>query len=526
MFSIYSHVRSRNQRQDPDEYDSDAQTPTPPPSLLVTRQSQSAVIARPGQASSLPTPSRPTSYIDSARKSAPAFTRHQPPGTSIAPAAVLFPSKASEPSISDEEEAAEAPAVEEFLAGDSPDRTGRWAQDAIKREASPPQRLDHFPVISPPSKKEQLLHQHRGFLLRIRRTLRGRILSNAPVGDRSVRNTRYISPFTTDELQDFYNKRRRSADRIEAWVEEVSSGIPEVPEIGEREESVEPSGLRQPFTPEPKEQRQRRRKSSPVSARHQSVRNVRVEKSQRTGVAARTSKALLPSSTNLDKLATMLSDPATSDTDIAPLVTTWTKTLISKIDNLNISLAERDSIISSLEKEAESSDSRIEDANGKIKKLQSRLSLLEPSSSLLQDEIVGLRKQLEMAEKEKHGEQVKVQNLNIQLSTLVRQAKADKKASEKREVALRDEIEKERAKVEQAIGFQADKEKEMSVSRQPEVANSSTGLQDSGNAELKEKYDALEKVAREVARECGIMAGDNFGPCGLALAKLKRHMGE
>lgn len=116
------------------------------------------------------------------------------------------------------------------------------------------------------------------------------------MGDRTRRNLRYVSPFTPDELQDFYNsKRRRSAERVEAWVEEVGLEIPEeIPEIRERSVSIEPSRLRQGFTPEPKKQRQRRR-SSPESSRHKSVRSGRVEKSERTGVAARRSKGIYPS---------------------------------------------------------------------------------------------------------------------------------------------------------------------------------------------------------------------------------------
>lgn len=138
---------------------------------------------------------------------------------------------------------------------------------------------------------------------------------------------------------------------------------------------------------------------------------------------------------------------------------------------------------------------------------------------------------------------MKIQNLNIQLSTLIRQAKTDKKAFEKKEGEWREVVVKEKAKNElmrnelarneQADRERASKEKEKSLSRQPEssrqpeFAPSSSGFQGGGSdAGLKAKYDALEVVAREVAKECGLMAGDNFGPIGKALAKLKRHMGE
>lgn len=175
------------------------------------------------------------------------------------------------------------------------------------------------------------------------------------------------------------------------------------------------------------------------------------------------------------------------------------------------------------------------------------MTRLEPSSSSLQAEIGGLKKQVELLEREKKGDQQKVQNLNIQLSTLVRQAKTDKKGFEKREGELREVVMKEKAKNElvrneladreradreRVNKEQANKEKEKSLSRQlesshqPEFAPPSSAVQSNVDRELKAKYDALEVVAREVAKECGLMAGDNFGPIGKALAKLKRHMGE
>ncbi|TLD20137.1 hypothetical protein E2P81_ATG09207 [Venturia nashicola] len=548
MFSIYSHVKNRNRPQSPDDFDSDAQTPTPPPTFPSSRLSQSATIFQPSQAVSLPGPTRLSSRVDLPRNSAPAFTRHsQPHPQPIAPATILFPSKDCEPSTSDEEEAGEAPAIEEFLAGDSPDQDGRWAKEAVvKREASPIQherpdqpfqRPEQSPITPPPSsRKEQIFNQHRGFLLGIKRSLRGRILSNAPVGDRSTRNLRYVSPFTSDELQDFYNRRRReSAERIEAWSEQVSlEGAENLPEIIEREESVEVPKRLQPRTPEPKKQGGRRR-SSGVSSRHTSVRNGRVEKSKGTSVAARRTP-ITPSSSKsaaLRKLAIMLTDDTIPDTEIAPLVTTWTNTLLSKIDTLNASIAEKDGIISTLESEAEILNSNVETASQKVRGLQIKLARLEGSVEV-KGEIEGLKNQIQILMSEKRGDQQKVQNLNQQLSTLVRQVKIDKKTFEKKELALmkqmedvKDEQMNGQAMMKEGVNMkQANKEKENSFLRQSEFTPPSSIVQADGTSKLQAKYDALEKVAREVAKHCGAMAGDNFGPFGSSLATLKRHLGD
>lgn len=154
-----------------------------------------------------------------------------------------------------------------------------------------------------------------------------------------------------------------------------------------------------------------------------------------------------------------------------------------------------------------------------------------------------MRKQIEVLEKEKKGDQQKVQNLNIQLSTLVRQAKVDKKGFEKREGQWRELALKEQMKNEEMKNERMDREqmknghmgqdvenggeqKTPSQQHEPAYALSPSVVQGGDYMELKAKYDALEKVAREVAVHCGLMAGDNFGPFGSALATLKRHMGE
>lgn len=412
----------------------------------------------------------------------------------------------------------------------------------MKREVSPVQRErtehptprpEHSSITpSPSSRKEHIFNQHRGFLLSIKRSLRGRILSNAPVGDRTNRNLRYVSPFTVDDLQDFYNRRRRgSAERLE----EVNLEVPVASEVIGREEFIElPKRLRL-GTPEAKKER-RRGKSGAVSSRHTSVRKARVEKPEGKGVAARRSKGTLPphththppqyarkirvyanlpaptlpspsKSANIHKLATMLTDPATPDTEIAPLVTTWTNTLLSKIETLTSSLSEKDDINSALESEADALQVKVEDATSKVKNLQTRLAKLEPASG----ENEALKKQIEVLAREKKGDQQKVQNLNIQLSTLARQGKVDRKAAEKRELALIKQMEQQRGSQQQA---------DMEVAPSPSV------VQGGGDRELQAKYDALEIVAKEVAKHCGAMAGDNFGPFGSSLANLKRHMGE
>lgn len=191
----------------------------------------------------------------------------------------------------------------------------------------------------------------------------------------------------------------------------------------------------------------------------------------------------------------MLQDPESPDKDIAPLVSSWTKQLVSKIDKLEQSVAERNGIIESLEKGNDGLESKLSDANSKNKSLLIRLTRLEPTSGVLQSEMASLKALVEQLSADKNSERQKVQNLNMQLSTLLRQSKAEKRGLEKRE-------------------------QEKSMSRQPETM----GDLESKDLVLKKKYDALEMVAREVVRDCGMMAGDNFGPIGLALAKLKKHM--
>lgn len=202
-------------------------------------------------------------------------------------------------------------------------------------------------------------------------------------------------------------------------------------------------------------------------------------------------------------------------------------------------MVEKDEVISSLEREAEDLESKLEAANGKVRNLQVKLGKLETSTDV-RGEVKNLKGKIEVLVSEKKVDQQKVQNLNQQLSTLVRQAKVDRKAGEKREIALmgelnmekmkREQIEVKGATQEQMAQEQTDHGKGDDLSQQSEIAPPSSfpssGVQGGGDEELRAKYDALEKVAREVARHCGLMAGDNFGPFGSSLAALKRHMGE
>lgn len=164
------------------------------------------------------------------------------------------------------------------------------------------ERPEHSPITPPPpssSRKEQIFNQHRGFLLCIKRSLRGRVLSNAPVGDRSRRSLRFVSPFTVDDLEDFYQRRRRaSAEGSEGTgVGGIVEGI-EVSGIVEGEDSEVPK-IRKTGTPEAESTRQQqlrtpelrgtrqRPNSSLVSSRHTSIPKARVEKTKSTGIAAR-----------------------------------------------------------------------------------------------------------------------------------------------------------------------------------------------------------------------------------------------
>lgn len=280
MFSIYSHVRNHNRGRQTPDHDSDAQTPTPPPTMPTPKSFQSVMKTRPEQSSSLPTPASTEFHVDQMQNSVPKFSPFRPPLLSSSPALKAFPFTTSEPSEADEEdEAVEAPAIEELLTG-SPNQSSRWTQEALKREPSPIQQPPtHYPV-PPPSKKEQICNDHRPFLLGIKRSLRGRIISNAPIGDRSKRSTRYISPFTLDDLQELYNRSRRSPTRV----------TPASPSIRSSSESVSPPKRRQARTPEPRKRQQR---SKSTSSQRQSVRNASVKKPERIGIAARRSTGIL-----------------------------------------------------------------------------------------------------------------------------------------------------------------------------------------------------------------------------------------
>jgi hypothetical protein len=265
MFSIYSHVRNRNRGPQAPGYDSDEQTPTPPPSLPAPKPVESTVKSLLGHVASLPTPNSTISKAKQKRNSPPLFIPSKPLPLPVAPARKEPPAIASEPSEADEEEEAiEAPAAEEILTSSQP-RPGCWVLDALKREPSPIQPDQPAPTATA-SKRDQICHDHRAYLLSIKRSMRGRIIAHAPVGDRTKRSTRYISPFTLDELQELYNKSRISVDRV----------APASPEIPSSSESVPPPPKkRQPRTPELKKQQQRPKSQS---ARRQSVRQARVQK--------------------------------------------------------------------------------------------------------------------------------------------------------------------------------------------------------------------------------------------------------
>jgi chromosome segregation ATPase len=184
----------------------------------------------------------------------------------------------------------------------------------------------------------------------------------------------------------------------------------------------------------------------------------------------------------------MLQDPESPDKGIALLVSTWTEQLVTKADKFEQALKKKKSLIDSLEKENEELDAQNAGLQAENKQLQTRLSRLEPASNGLQDEITRLKSQVQQIATEKDLERQKVQNLNNQLSTMFRQAKADKTEYEK------------------------------SMSRQTSMVG------DEELKDLKAKYETLGHVAKEVVKDCGMMAGDNFGPIGLALLKLKKHM--
>lgn len=188
------------------------------------------------------------------------------------------------------------------------------------------------------------------------------------------------------------------------------------------------------------------------------------------------------------KLVNMLQDPNSPDMDIAPLVSNWTKQLITKADRFEQTFEEKDRRFDSLEKDNNRLDAKYSELQIKNKKLHARLSRLEPASNDLQDEIKTLKAQVRQVTAEKQLERQKVHTLNAQLSTAARQAKNEKKEYEK------------------------------SMSRQTSMVG------EDELKSLKAKYEALERVAKEVVRDCGLMAGDNFGPIGLALLKLKKHM--
>jgi chromosome segregation ATPase len=182
----------------------------------------------------------------------------------------------------------------------------------------------------------------------------------------------------------------------------------------------------------------------------------------------------------------MLQGAESPDKDIAPLVYNWTKQLVSKADKAEQTLKEKDDLIESLEKDSKGLEIKLSDALSKVKKLQARLSTIGPS----QDKVSALKAQIQQLTADKAAERQKVHKLNTQLSALIRQSRTEKKEYEK------------------------------SMSRQPSMG------EDDQVKDLKAKYEALDSLAKEVVRDCGMMAGENFGPIGMALLKLKKHMEE
>lgn len=185
----------------------------------------------------------------------------------------------------------------------------------------------------------------------------------------------------------------------------------------------------------------------------------------------------------------MLQDPQSPDKDIAPLVSTWVKKLATKADKLERTIEEKDISIIRLEGEHERLETKNMNLHTKIERLESRLSRLEPASNTFQDEVSALKAQVQQITADKELETQKVENLNNQLSAMVRQLMTNKK------------------------------EHENSMSRQASTAGAEAELKD-----LKAKHEALNQFAMDVVNHGGIFASNNLGEFGTALLKLKEHM--
>jgi hypothetical protein len=192
MFSIYSHVHGRlNRESQPPSPNSDGQPTTPTPSLPRPQAIESTVNSTPSPNSSA--------------------TRTRPKWKS----SLVLPAQLEN---DEEDKFTEVPAYDDIQAA-SPPQFGGWILDALKKEFDDPTntvpQLDRSTSTAKTSavklaKKDKICNNHREFLLNIRRSLRGRIIGRCPVGDKSQKSTRYLSPYTWDELQETFNRPHRS----------------------------------------------------------------------------------------------------------------------------------------------------------------------------------------------------------------------------------------------------------------------------------------------------------------------------
>lgn len=205
MFSIYSHVHGRlNGGSQPPSPDSNGQPTTPMPSLPNPKAIESTV-------NSTPSPNSSATRTRPKRKSS-----------------LVLPAQLEN---DEEDRITEAPASDDIQAASSP-RFGGWILDALKKEFDPTQSVPQLNQSTSAAKtcavkmagKDKICNNHRAFLLNIRRSLRGRIIGRCPVGDKSQKSTRYLSPYTWDELQETFNRPRRSADAAAPATPQILSG--------------------------------------------------------------------------------------------------------------------------------------------------------------------------------------------------------------------------------------------------------------------------------------------------------------
>jgi hypothetical protein len=295
-FSIYSHIRPKPRggpSQAPDS--DDDETPSPPPSQRVSHvQVLPVKPSRVRTPQILPSPSKPssvTSHPRPRRKSSPLFVQpsayssdgpqqHQStPSSRIA----VEPLHSIGSSPSEADEAVEAPIAEELQFGQPRPRPGAWVMDALVKQPSraktdsSPRRTEFSPRRTErAARKQQLLLNNKPYCLKLRRSLRGRLLAKSPATPVFKRNsTRYISPLTFDELE---TKSGEAASRAESPLDPAS--------VANSQSSASPAAPRQlemvqePKTPEPK--KRRRRPSTPESTPEERVRSGRQTRGQTT----------------------------------------------------------------------------------------------------------------------------------------------------------------------------------------------------------------------------------------------------